>query len=86
MTTKGQELRSAGEQQFMEYRDVAGSTLADARIKMAETSDQVQDRARIVLDEGKTKVSEAIEKGKERLAQVEEDSLVEEEIAEDKSA
>jgi gas vesicle protein len=86
LTTKGQELRSAGEQQFMEYRDVAGSTLADARVKMADTSSQVQDRARIVLDEGKTKVSEAIEKGKERLAQVEEDSLTEEEITEDKSA
>jgi Sec-independent protein translocase protein TatA len=47
--------------------------LGEARTRMSEATEQVQEQARIVLDEGKTKFNEAIETGKERLAHVKEE-------------
>jgi gas vesicle protein len=83
LATKGEELRRAGEERVIEYRDMAdtyaretqakvSTGLNDARTKVKDTAEQVQERARIVLDEGKTKVSSAVETGKEKVGQVRE--------------
>jgi gas vesicle protein len=57
IAAKGDEWRRVGEEQFSEYRTQAESTVGDVRGRMADTSGQVQERARIVLDEGKSRVS-----------------------------
>lgn len=54
IVSKGDELWHTGEQQFLEYRDKAESTVSQTQAKVQETSGQVQERARIVLDEGKS--------------------------------
>lgn len=59
ITAKGDEWRHTGEQRLQDYRDYAGTAVSDTRGRMADTSGQIQERARIVLDEGKAKTSEA---------------------------
>lgn len=54
IASKGDELWHTGEQQFLEYRDKAETTVSQTQAKVQETSGQVQERARIVLDEGKS--------------------------------
>ena len=54
IASKSDEMWHAGEQQFLDYRDMAGTTVTQAQVKVQETAGQVQDRARIVLDEGKS--------------------------------
>ena len=56
IAARGAELRVAGEERFDEYR---------ARVQDSTTN--FQEQARIVLDEGKSKVSSAVEKGKQRV-------------------
>jgi gas vesicle protein len=60
IAARSDELKRAGSEQIHHYSDVAGTTIR-------ETSEQVQERARIVLDEGKSKLSPAHEKTKERV-------------------
>lgn len=64
IAAKGDEWRRVGEEQFQEYRTYAESTADDVRGRMADTSGQVQERARIVLDEGKSRVS-----GKQKMSE-----------------
>jgi gas vesicle protein len=54
IASKGDELWHTSEQQFLEYRDKAETTVSQTQAKVQETSGQVQERARIVLDEGKS--------------------------------
>jgi len=61
LQTKGEELKRTGEERFSEYKEKADVFVHDA-------ASQVQERARIVLDEGKTKIGGVIEKGKEKIA------------------
>jgi len=67
IAAKGEELRRAGEEQFRHYEDVASAGWSDAQHRMKETGEQVQERARIILDEGKSKPSDAQEESKERV-------------------
>ena len=60
IAARSDELKRASSEQIHHYSDVAGTTIR-------ETSEQVQERARIVLDEGKSKLSPAHEKTKERV-------------------
>ena len=53
IAAKGEELKQAGEEQYLEYRDKAETSVAQAQTKVHDTSEQVQERARIVLTEGK---------------------------------
>ena len=53
IAAKGDEMRQAGEEQYHEYRGMAETAVADASGKMKETTRHVQERARIVLDDGK---------------------------------
>jgi gas vesicle protein len=53
IAAKGQELRDAGVQQY-----------EVARERVQETTMQAQEQARIVLDEGKSRVNTALERGK----------------------
>lgn len=55
IATRSDEIWRTGEQQFAEYRDIA-------QVKVQDTSSQVQERARIVLEEGKQRVSEVTSK------------------------
>lgn len=55
IASRGDELWHSGEQQFVEYREKAQGRVQD-------TSDQIQERARIVLEEGKQRVFDATTK------------------------
>lgn len=70
IATRGADLRHAGQERLGEYRSMADSAVHDARAKVAATTSNVQEQARIVLDEGKTKVSDAVEKGKGRVEEL----------------
>lgn len=59
LASKSLELRDAGMQQY-----------EAARLRMADTTAQAQEQARIVLDEGRSKVGTAIERGKKAAADV----------------
>lgn len=50
IAAKSEELRKAGSEQFHQYSERAETTIRD-------TSEQIQERARIVLEEGKSKIS-----------------------------
>ena len=60
IAAKGEEFRLASEQQIQEYRETASSAVSDAKERVNESSKQIQEQARIVLDEGKAKVNEAL--------------------------
>ena len=70
IATRGADLRQAGQERLEDYRSVAGSAVQDARAKVVATSSNVQEQARIVLDEGKSKVTDAVEKGKARVEEI----------------
>lgn len=59
IAAKSDEMRRAGEHQYHEYRERAETAVSDASGKMQETSRYVQERARIVLDDGKISSNEA---------------------------
>lgn len=82
IAARGEELRLAGQQQLHDYRQYAEGAVSDARGRVQESTSQIQERARIVLDEGKTKVSEVIEKGKEITSTKETDKTLLEEAEE----
>lgn len=58
IAVKGQQLRDSGEEQFAK----AGTAMAEARGRFQESSEHLQERARIVLDEGKSKVTKSFTK------------------------
>lgn len=62
ISAKSIELRQAGEERIQEYRQLAESAVDEARGRVEETTGAVQERARIVLDEGKSKVTGAVGK------------------------
>lgn len=74
IASKGDELWHTGEQQFLEYRDKAETTVSQTQAKVQETSGQVQERARIVLDEGKSMLKK--ETKTEAEVDVEEEQIV----------
>jgi len=57
LASKGNELREAGVHQY-----------ETARVRVQDTTGQVQEQARIVLDEGKTKMTSALERSQEAAA------------------
>ncbi len=57
----------AGEERIGEYRTKATEAVQEARHRVQDSTANIQEQARIVLDEGKTKVSSAVEKGKQRV-------------------
>jgi gas vesicle protein len=57
IATKGDEVIHAGEQQFADYKRIAGDAISETQTRVQTASSDVQDRARIVLDEGKRKRS-----------------------------
>lgn len=59
IAAKSDEMRQAGEHQYNEYRERAETAVADASGRMQETTKLVQERARIVLDDGKIRSREA---------------------------
>lgn len=68
IASKSRELQRTGEEQVRHYRELAdsyrdkvGDTVSDARDRLEETGGQVQEQARIVLDAGKERVSQARE-------------------------
>ena len=60
----GAETRAQIAEKSEHYREVAGTAVVDARGRVQEGTVHAQERARIVLDEGKTKVSAAIDSSK----------------------
>ena len=73
IAAKGEEIRRASGEQIQRYGEAAGTTWTDAQLRMKETGDQVQERARIILDEGKGKPSVAQEESKERVQEAADD-------------
>jgi gas vesicle protein len=73
ITAKSEELRRAGGEQIQHYGEVASSSWSDAQERMKDTGEQVQERARIILDEGKRKPSKAQENSKERVQKAADD-------------
>jgi gas vesicle protein len=73
IAAKSEELRLAGGEQIQHYGDVASSSWSDAQERMKETGEQVQERARIILDEGNRKPSKAQENSKERVQKAADD-------------
>jgi gas vesicle protein len=67
LASKSQELREAGLQQ-----------VETARLRVQDTTTQAQEQARIVLDEGKSKVNTALERGKVAMAEAQEELAPEE--------
>lgn len=59
IATKSHELRTAGGERIHEYRDTASTLVADTRSRAEETSSQLQEQVRIVLDTGKQKITGA---------------------------
>ena len=73
IAAKSEELRRAGGEQIQHYGEVASSSWSDAQERMKDTGEQVQERARIILDEGKRKPSKAQENSKERVQKAADD-------------
>ncbi|MEW5988647.1 MAG: YtxH domain-containing protein [Chloroflexota bacterium] len=57
LMSKSEELTGLSGQRLQEYREKADSYLAETRARARELGEQVQERARIVLDEGKTRLA-----------------------------
>jgi len=75
LVSKSQELRDVGMQQY-----------EAALTRVQDTTVQAQEQARIVLDEGKSKVNTAIERGKKAMADAEEEMAAEESAASEDAA
>jgi gas vesicle protein len=69
LATRSEELRRASGERLHQYREIADSAIGDARVRLHETSEQVQERARIVLDEGRSRLSDVSETVKDRVNQ-----------------
>ena len=65
IAAKGEEIRRASGEQIQRYGEVASTGWTDAQVRMKETGEQVQERARIILDEGKRKPSDTQGESKE---------------------
>lgn len=75
LASKSVELRDAGVQQY-----------EAARMRVQDTTMQAQEQARIVLDEGRSKVNTAIERGKQVVAEAQEEDTAEEPAASEDDA
>lgn len=73
IAAKSEELRRAGGEQIHHYGEVATTTWSDTQNRMKETGEVVQERARIILDEGKRKPSDAKGKSKESVQEAADD-------------
>jgi gas vesicle protein len=73
IAAKSEELRLAGGEQIQHYGEVASSSWSDAQERMKETGEQVQERARIILDDGNRKPSKAQENSKEHVQKAADD-------------
>lgn len=74
LAARSRELRQVGEEQLGTYQQRVSQVATTARSQVGDTTGEIQEQARIVLDEGKaqvekgrTRVSETIEQGKERV-------------------
>ena len=56
LVARSTDLRETGAERWVDYRDRASSIVADARSQAAQTTAQVQEQARIVLDEGRARL------------------------------
>lgn len=61
----GEETRAQIAEKSTELREAGVHQYETARVRVHDTTSQVQEQARIVLDEGKTKMTSAIERSKE---------------------
>lgn len=66
LLTRGQELRQASNERVHDYRERAGAYVEETRGRVSDAGQQAQERARLVLDEGRSRV----EQGRTRLASV----------------
>jgi len=73
IAAKSEDLKRASGEQIHRYGEVASSSWIDAQDRMKSTGQQVQERARIILDEGKRKPSKAQENSKERVQEAADD-------------
>ncbi len=73
IAAKSEELRLASGEQIHRYGEAASTSWLDAQERMKMTGQQVQERARIILDEGKRKPSKAQENSKERVQEAADD-------------
>ena len=55
LVARSTDLRETGAERWVDYRDRASSIVADARSQAAQTTAQVQEQARIILDEGRAR-------------------------------
>jgi gas vesicle protein len=69
IATKSDEMRQAGEQQFADYKRKAGEAVSETQSRVQTSSDEIQERARIVLDEGKQKDARSAQKNGPNAAQ-----------------
>ncbi len=67
IAARGAEIRMVGEERLGEYRSLASDKVNEARTRVQDSTANVQEQARIVLDEGKTKFNTAVEKGKQQV-------------------
>ncbi len=74
IAAKGEEIRRAGGEQINRYGEIASTSWTDAQVRMKETGEQVQERARIILDEGKGKPTDTQEKSKESIQEAADDN------------
>jgi gas vesicle protein len=70
IASRGADIRMAGEERIGEYRSMAGEVVQDARSRVQDSTAGIQEQARIVLDEGKSKVNPAVEKGKQKVEEM----------------
>lgn len=75
---RSQEMKRSGEVHLHDYREAASSAVADARSRVQDTTGQVQERARIVLDEGRSKAGMATDKSNERMTPTQHDAAQDE--------
>ncbi|HSG18238.1 MAG TPA: YtxH domain-containing protein [Anaerolineae bacterium] len=70
----GEETRAQIATRSLELRDASAHQYEVARTRVYDTTGQVQEQARIVLDEGRSKMSSALEKDKAAAASAQEDN------------
>jgi gas vesicle protein len=75
LASKSQELREVGMQQY-----------EAARVRVQDSTLQAQEQARIVLDEGKSKFNTAYQRGKETMAEAQEEASLDEPAASEDDA
>jgi gas vesicle protein len=73
----GEETRAQIGAKSHELREAGAHQYETARVRVHDTSGQVQEQARIVLDEGKNKMSTALERNKQASAEAQEEIAAE---------